>query len=217
MLRTQAKKRIPSMKNGILIAIEGIDGSGKSTLARNLEEALFNQGHSVVRTQEPSHTSLGKQLRSILHNQETPLARKAEFLLFAADRAQHFQDVVLPALAKGKIVISDRMADSSLAYQGYGRHLSKDMIKMVNDWVMETRHPDYIIYLKLDPAHAARRIQSRGEPLSAFEQEKNDFQCRISHGFDEMYAMKNNVIVLDATKSEFDLQQDALRALKTLL
>jgi dTMP kinase len=201
------------MKTGKLITIEGIDGSGKSTLARNLAARLEERSFKVRLTKEPSSTNLGQKLRAILQNQQPPLCSKAEYLLFAADRAQHFYEIVLPSLAQGDIVISDRMADSSLAYQGYGRGLDKDMITTINSWTMESRAPDYVLYLKISTQNAFNRIHIRGESLSTFEKEKADFQTRLREGFDEIFSKRNNVIVLDATQTQEELCNEALAAL----
>src|SRR3972149_5899470 len=122
----------------MLITLEGIDGSGKSTLAKKMADTL----HNVVLTKEPGGSALGKKLREILQMQPVPITPIAEFLLFAADRAQHFDEVVIPALEQNKIVISDRMADSSLVYQGYGRGINMENIKLVNKWVMQDITPD---------------------------------------------------------------------------
>src|SRR5438067_1616217 len=109
---------------GMLITIEGIDGSGKSTLAKNLYQHLIANDVDALLTREPGATPLGKALRTILQEKNVAVCDQAEYLLFAADRAQHFKDTIIPALAKGTVVISDRMADSSLVYQGYGRGLN---------------------------------------------------------------------------------------------
>ena len=111
------------LKHGILIAVEGIDGSGKSSFAKNLTEFFTSHDIATCLTKQPGGTPLGKQLRHILQTQSVPLCSKAEYLLFAADRAQHMHEVIAPALQEKKIVISDRLADSSIIYQGYGRGL----------------------------------------------------------------------------------------------
>src|SRR5690348_7272425 len=106
---------------GMLITIEGIDGAGKSSLIQHLIPLLTPLVPAIKATKEPGGSQLGVELRRLLQYPTTPIAPRAEYLLFAADRAQHFHDVVIPALKEGALVISDRMSDSSLAYQGYGR------------------------------------------------------------------------------------------------
>lgn len=188
-------------KNGLLIAIEGIDGSGKSSLAKALKTSLEKLGRNVVLTQEPGATKLGKKLRTILHEEKESLCDKAEFLLFAANRAQHFEELVIPALEKGNIVISDRMADSSVAYQGYGRGLDIEKIMYINSWAMNGIEPDLVFYLKIDQQTAMQRITSRGETLTSFEKEKELFWKKVSEGYEELFKSKRNVITLDSNLS----------------
>lgn len=186
------------LTRGILIVVEGIDGAGKSTLTKGIYEHLIAHNFSCHVTREPGATVLGKQLRAMLHDRDFQMGYQAEFLLFAADRAQHFQEIVVPALDQKKIVISDRMADSSLVYQGYGRELDITMIKKINDWVMQSIVPDITIYLRLSPEKAAERLNARPGSKSSFEKEHASFMQRVADGFDEIYAGRDDVIVLDA-------------------
>ena len=163
------------LRRGILIAIEGIDGSGKTTLAHDLTTSLSEQHFSVVLTKEPGGSQVGKVLREILQAQQMPLTPKAEYLLFAADRAQHFEEVIIPALQNNSMVISDRLADSSVVYQGYGRGLDINMIKTVNHWAMNAIEPDLVFYLRISPEKARERLHKRKETLTAFEQEQATF------------------------------------------
>jgi dTMP kinase len=186
------------MQHGRLITIEGIDGSGKSSVAQCLVKCLEERGRTVLLTKEPGGTELGGTLRTILHTQKDRVGDVAEFLLFAADRAQHFEQIIIPALAKGTIVISDRMADSSLAYQGYGRGLDREMIKKINAWAMQYQAPNIVLYLRLDPASARERVRARHQALTSFEREGVDFWQRVSSGYEEIFAARQNVITLDA-------------------
>ncbi len=196
----------------MLICIEGIDGSGKSTLAKQLADSLQKDGHTVVLTKEPGGSALGKQLREILQIQPVPINPISEFLLFAADRAQHVTEVIKPALAQGAIVITDRMEDSSLVYQGYGRGIDKEKIKEVNSWAMQGITPDITLYVAIDSATAAARIQQRTS-LSAFEKEQIDFVERLIFGFTEIYRNKKNVITLDGTQAPEQVTRNARKAL----
>lgn len=192
-------------KNGYLITIEGIDGSGKSTLCQGLWAALASAHHEVLVTREPGGSDLGKHLRALLHEQTIQLNAKAEYLLFAADRAQHIASVVKPALDQGKIVISDRMGDSSLAYQGYGRGLDCQMIKEVNSWAMNGIEPDLILYLKLPISYAIERIKKTRPQLTSFEKEADAFWYRVADGFEEIFKEKKQVLTLDALAQPQDL------------
>lgn len=187
---------------GKFITIEGIDGSGKSTLSIPLKGYIEKwTGRSVQLTKEPGGSQLGQQLRSILQTQPDPICDKAEYLLFAADRAQHFEQVILPALEQGKIVISDRWADSSVAYQGYGRGLDVNTIKTINAWATNNLVPDLTFYIKIDTKTAMTRVMLRNQKLTYFEQEKVDFWDRAVRGYEELYASRNNVIYLDGNST----------------
>jgi dTMP kinase len=187
------------VQRGRLITIEGIDGSGKSSVAQCLIKFLGQRGHPVLLTKEPGGTELGNTLRTILHTQKDRVGDVAEFLLFAADRAQHFEQTVIPALNKGMVVISDRMADSSLAYQGYGRGIDRTMIQRVNAWAMQNNTPDLVLYLRVDPMRAHERVRGRKETLTSFEQEARAFWQRVIMGYEEIFASRSNVTTIDAT------------------
>ena len=199
---------------GKLISLEGIDGSGKSTLVKALSDKIRQLGHSVVLTKEHGGTPLGLQLRSLLHLRTNPMCDKSEFLIIAADRAQHFQQVVIPALAGGNLVISDRMNDSSMAYQGYGRGLDLAMIRTVNSWVMDNIKQDLIFFLDIDPQVALKRVLKRNEQLTAFEQEKLDFWQRVRAGYQEIFKGRLEVVTLDGTQSQEVLLAQALKIIK---
>jgi dTMP kinase len=183
---------------GSLISIEGIDGSGKTTLAHRLAQALHERNIKTLLTLEPGGTKLGTSLREILHGQKSVVCDKAEFLLFAADRAQHFKQIITPALHDGIYVIADRLADSSLAYQGYGRGLDCNMITTINKWAMGDIVPDLTIYLRINPEAALARVHGRKEQLTSFEQEKLAFWERVTEGYETIFANRDNVVILDA-------------------
>lgn len=208
---------MPALKRGVLIALEGIDGSGKSTLAKNLSQHLSNSSFPVFQTQEPGKTALGKLIKPVVQQKNIPLCAKAEFLLFAADRAQHFNELVMPALDKNMLVISDRMADSSLAYQGYGRGLDLTTLANINAWAMETRNPDLVLYVKITPEQARDRILQRGIPLSSFEQEREQFIQTLYDGFNALFAQRSNVITLDGMLNKEDLTHRATERIITWL
>lgn len=176
-------------QRGILIAIEGIDGSGKSTFARHLYDALQQTYSHVKLTKEPGDTQAGKKIRELVQNQQEPLDPIAEFLLFAADRAEHFSKMILPLLKENYIIISDRLADSSLAYQGYGRGLDKKMIKTINKWAMQDIKPDLTIFIKVPVETALERIEKRNETISTFE--KKEFLEKVENGFEKIYTSES--------------------------
>lgn len=206
------------LKQGILISVEGIDGSGKSTLALNLNQKLREQYASVTLTKEPGDSKLGLQLRTLLQEKPVPVCAKAEYLLFAADRAQHMVETVEPALEKKSIVISDRMADSSLVYQGFGRGLSVTVLDTINRWAMNDRPPDLTLYVTIPIDLALDRIQKRNKPLTSFEQDmQTSFTQKLLTGFDTIFSARDNVITLDGTKTPEQLTSDALKAVEQWL
>ncbi len=195
-------------KSGMLIACEGIDGSGKSTLAKALFAHFSAQHIPVLLTKEPGGTLFGMQLRSILQDPMVKRCSKAEFLLFAADRAQHFQEVIMPALASGTLIISDRLADSSLVYQGFGRGLDHAMIEQINMWAMNNHKADITIYLRVTAQTAFDRITQRNEKATAFEQESKDFFNRLINGFDTLYANRSDVLIIDGATTQEEIAQE---------
>lgn len=199
-------------QNGLLIAIEGIDGSGKSTLAQRLFEHIVLTRKALL-TKEPGDSELGKKIRAIVQQQDVPVCPKAEYLLFAADRAQHFEEVVIPALLTGTIVLSDRMADSSLVYQGFARGLDINIIRTVNTWAMNNRTPDITLFVRVDPATARERLCARNETLTAFEREQEAFMQKVHDGFCSLYQNRNDVILINGEHDEQTVLHDALQAL----
>jgi dTMP kinase len=203
-------------QTGLLIAIEGIDGSGKSTLAKRLFNYM-QQTRKALLTKEPGDSALGKKIRTIVQEQDLPICPKAEYLLFAADRAQHFDEVVIPALASGTTVISDRMADSSLVYQGFARGLDISIIKAVNTWAMNDRMPDITLFVSVDPEKARERLVARNEKLTAFERENISFMQKVHEGFCALYQNRNDVILINGENDEETVFHATLQALKKRL
>lgn len=207
------------MNKGKYIVIEGIDGCGKSVLTSNLVTLLKRQASStgILITKEPGGTELGKTLRAMVNQRKASLCDKAEFLLFAADRAQHIASVIVPALEQGTVVISDRSFISSIAYQGFGRGLDHAMITRVNEWVLGGLQPDVIVYLELDPAVAHARIEARNEVRTAFEKEQHNFWARVRAGFDACCAQYPQMVKIDATLPPEEVAQRAFNAVKKIL
>ncbi|MBN2267493.1 MAG: dTMP kinase [Candidatus Babeliaceae bacterium] len=202
---------------GLLIVFEGIDGAGKTTLLTHVADILYQAGFKVVQTRQPGGTPLGERIRSILHDSPDRPCPLSEFLLFAADRAQHLEEIVRPALEMGKIVLSDRFADSSAAYQGAGRGVSSDFIGLVNDEATGGIHPDLTIYVRLDPKIAAQRLVGRPEKQTAIEREPLEFFTRIASWFDTHYGDRDDVLMLDAQDSPSELGRTAAARISTLL
>jgi dTMP kinase len=191
---------MPQLTRGILIALEGIDGSGKTTLAHNLHTLLQQRGFDTILTKEPGDSQLGKEIRELVQTQNIPITPRAQYLLFAADRAQHFAELIIPALARNKLIISDRLSDSSLAYQGYGNGLDLDMLKTINNWTMDSITPDITIFVRIPVEIALERCNKRGS-LSAYEKRENFLQS-VNEGFESLYKNRNNVIIVDGTQPQ---------------
>jgi dTMP kinase len=167
--------------SGFFIALEGGDGAGKSTQAEALADWIRDKGHEVVLTREPGATPVGKRLRSILLDVSSQgLSHRAEALLYAADRAEHVDTVVRPALERGAVVISDRYIDSSVAYQGAGRDLSPTEIARISRWATNGLVPHLTVLLDVAPETARERFTEAPDRL---ESEPAEFHARVRSGF----------------------------------
>jgi dTMP kinase len=182
------------------IALEGAEGCGKSTHARLLGEAI-----GAVVTRETGGTAIGQRLRAILHDTTvTDLDDHAETLIVAADRAQHMAEVVRPALASGRHVVSDRSVYSTLAYQGYGRGLPLDELRRINVWAMGGIWPDLVILLTVPAEVTADRLRKR--QLDRFERAGDEFYRRVDDGFAALAAAeRDRWAVIDATQPKEDV------------
>lgn len=201
----------------MFISFEGTEGVGKTTLIRKLHEHFLVQGSEVVLTREPGGTPLAEQIRSLLLsvNHEEQMSHDTELLLMYAARAQHLSQVILPALKANKIVLCDRFADSSFAYQCAGRGLSRDKLQLLNQNFV-AKMPDITFWLDAPIEMGMRRAQERGA-LDRFEQEKLSFFEQVRSGFQEIYQLQpERMKRLDATQTPEQVFQDALNDLKML-
>lgn len=169
--------------NSLFLTFEGPDGCGKSTQARLLAEKLRSQGYDVFLTREPGGTSLGEAVRELLLGKEYELTSSAEALLYAAARAQHVEEKIRPALAKGQIVICDRFVDSSLAYQGYGLGLSLQRLREINLFATSGLEPDLTILLDLDPQIGLARARAGRGQTDRIEERDGAFHKQVREGF----------------------------------
>lgn len=175
--------------SGRWIALEGGEGCGKSTQARMLAESL-----DAVLTREPGGTATGERIRAIfLDARDVHIDARAEALLVAADRAQHVEEVVLPALAGGRDVVSDRSVWSSIAYQGAGRGLDTEELLRLNRWACRGRFPDVVVLIEV-PAGVARA--RTGGPRDRMEAAGEDFHRRVAEGFSAL-AVEHGWVVVD--------------------
>lgn len=151
----------------LFVTFEGPEGSGKTTQIERLRDALQARGHRIIYTREPGGTAIGEQIRNVLHSMHNvAMLPNTEALLYTAARAQHVGQVIAPALARGQVVICDRYAESTMAYQGYGHGLDLDVLEALTQFATGGLRPDLIIYLDLDVdvgLQRKRRDQERGE------------------------------------------------------
>ena len=188
------------MSDGVFISFEGVDGAGKTTQVERLAQFWQERGREVVVTREPGGTSLGKRIRELLlADPNETITPRAEALLFAADRAQHVEQIIRPALERGAIVITDRYLDSSLAYQSGGRELTADDVKHLSMWATNSLLPRRTYLLDVDPrvsharlTHEEDRVESAGE----------NFQQRTRRAFLQLAeADPERFLVIDATQT----------------
>lgn len=202
----------PAFAAGRFLSIEGGEGAGKTTLARRLAAELEAHGASVVRTRDPGGTHAGRAIRALLLDQPRPLCPEAEVALFFADRAQNLHEVIEPALEAGRTVIADRFTDSTLAYQGGGRGISRELILAVDRAITGGRRPDLTLVLDLPVEVGLARL----ERLDRIEREAVDFHERVRQAFLRIAGEDSGrVEVLDATTSPDDLfraARDLVRA-----
>jgi dTMP kinase len=194
---------------GLLITAEGIDGAGKTELITRLSTLLTQRGCSVIVTKEPGGTHIGKMLKKVLLEEEKECHPRVEFLLFAADRAEHFSHLIIPALKRGDIVISDRMADSALAYQGYGRGLSTELIQTVNKWAMHDIEPDMTFFVDVPVEVALQRRAKRAHTVSTMEREGSAFWHRVRAGYQTLAQTNKRFVTLDGTQTPDILAESA--------
>jgi dTMP kinase len=182
--------------HGVFVCLEGGEGSGKSTQSGLLRDALTAQGYTVLLTFEPGDTQVGRELRRIVLDPQTgELADKTEALLYAADKAEHVERVVRPALARGEVVITDRYVDSTLAYQGAGRALDVAEVEQVARWATGDLRPHLTVVLDLEPSAGLGRFEGRDR----IEGESLDFHERVRGAFVAMAkADPDHYLVLDA-------------------
>jgi len=200
---------------GFLCVLEGIDGSGKTTLARKLQSLLASTQINSTVTKEPGATELGAQLRNIILEKTAPTCSMAQFLLFAADRAQHFNELIIPQLDAGALIISDRMSDSSLAYQGYFKGLDMQMINTINAWCMHNITPDIIFYLRIQAKDAIERIKKSRAISDKFEEEIIERMQVLVDAFDTIFATRSNVIIIDALQDQDALADQIFKIIMT--
>jgi dTMP kinase len=225
MMGMERRSQGEPKRRGRLISFEGLDGSGKTTQMHLLEQWFQSRALSYVRTREPGGTPLGKELRQLLlHRPDLVIAPLAEVFLFQADRAQHFTSVILPALATGTHVITDRCLDSSIAYQGIARGVGAALVEQLSLIATGGLVPDLTILLDLDPRLASTRTaraQDRsGESfeLTRFDREQEQFHQRLRQAFLMLaHTYPERIKVIDAMQSPQQIYQQIIAQVEPLL
>ena len=206
------------MKNGVFITFEGPDGSGKTTVSTAVVKMLQEAGYAVIYTREPGGSTIAEQIRNvILDPDNTKMDARTEALLYAASRRQHLVEIVLPALAQGVSVISDRFVDSSLAYQGCGRGLGMEDVFEINRFAIEDRMPDRTVFLDVSAETGMKRIASR-KFLDRLDQEDIAFHERVYNGYRQVIAKyPERIEIVDAEQDADKVIADAYSIVKGIL
>ncbi len=201
----------------LFITFEGPDGSGKTTQARLLAEYLESQGKPVLLTREPGGTVISEQIRDVvLSTRNQSIRHETEALLFSAARAQIVAELIRPALAAGKIVVCDRYADSTMAYQGYGLGLDLDALRAITRFATGGLVPDVTFYIDV-PAHVGLTRRQRGE-TNRLDQKDLDYHARVREGFLKMAREEpQRWIVIDGTRPVDQVQQEIRQKLEQKL
>ena len=203
------------MQKGLFITFEGADGCGKTTQINLLKDYLENKGYSVLLTREPGGKGLGEKIREILLNYDGIVADRCESFLFLADRAQNIEVIIKPAIEKGQIVLCDRHTDSSVAYQGYGRGLDIEQIKMLNNLATGGMQPDLTLVFDIDVETSMKRV---GNEKDRMESSGKEFFNRVRNGYLELAKNEpNRMKVVDSTVSIDEIHQEVIKIIKQYL
>lgn len=200
---------------GKLITLEGPEGSGKSTQARVLYDWLKDQGHDPLLTREPGGTELGRRIRDILLETGQDISPAAEILLYGADRAQHVEKVIAPALRQGRIVLCDRYMDSTTAYQGFARGLGPDFVCQVNRLAVGEFIPDLTLLYDVPVVEGLKRKMTRS--LDRIEMETLEFHEAVREGYLCIAETEARVRVIDARQDLDTVTRLSIEAVSTLL
>lgn len=206
------------VQRGLFFTFEGIEGAGKTSHARRLAQTLKKKGLKVVLTREPGGTHLGREIRRLLLSPRLSPTPRAELYLYLAERAQHVEETIRPALLEGSIVISDRYADGSVAYQGAARGLGVGWVRELSDWASGGLQPDLTFLLDAPVEVGLDRVRARGRDRDRLEREALSFHRRVRRGYLEIAAHAPERIRLIRTDGpREDVAARVLRAAVPLL
>ncbi|MDU4334301.1 MAG: dTMP kinase [Finegoldia magna] len=198
----------------MFITFEGPDGSGKSTIIQKVYDYLIENNYDVIKTREPGGSPIAEKIRNlILDTENTEMGYRTEALLYAASRAQHVEETILPALNESKIVLCDRFLISSLAYQGVGRDLGIENVRKINEFAINGVFPDFVLFFDVDPITTLKRKSSL-DTADRLEKEGNNFHERVYNGYKEILNSEKNIEIIDATQSVEDVFNQCIKVLK---
>jgi dTMP kinase len=207
---------VRSSPRGLFLAFEGVEGSGKSTQVRLLADALRTRGLGVVVAREPGSTRLGERIReTVLGSVDLAVPPRSELFLMLAARAAFVEQVVRPGLSAGNVVIADRFELSTLAYQGAGRGLPLDQVRMCNRFATGDVQPDATVLLELDPAEGGRRQAEAGKAPDRMEREALEFHRRVAAGYQALAAEVKGLLRVDAGGSVAEVHHSVVERLKS--
>ncbi len=202
----------------MFISFEGGEGAGKTTQAKKLVSYLKDSGYRVTHTREPGGTVLGEKLRQVLQDTSSEVTPQAELMLYAADRAQHIEQVIMSALEAQEVVVCDRYCDATVAYQGYGRGLDLHMIERLNAWVTKGLFPDVTFLLDIAPEDGLARIMRDRRPLDRLEREQLDFHKRVRGAYLKLAGKQpKRFRIIDANQDVFTVSEHIIREITSLL
>ncbi|HCB49968.1 MAG TPA: dTMP kinase [Chloroflexi bacterium] len=203
----------------MFITFEGSEGSGKSTQINMLAAYLRQQGYEVLVTREPGGTHIGEQVRQCLHDvKNKEMTAAAEVLLYSASRSQLVREVIVPALENGVIVISDRYADSTMAYQGYGRQLDLDALGTITYFATGGLKPDLTILFDIDVEEGLSRRSIGGVEMNRMDLQEIAFYKRVRNGYMELVKQEpERWVIVDAGRPLDEIQNDVRRSVKAKL
>ena len=202
-----------------MLVFDGSNGAGKTTVIKSVEQHLLSKGYEVLLTREPGGTPIGEKIREVILDPSTPeMSFMTELMLFGAGRAQHIQEKIIPALAQGKIVISDRFDAATYSFQHFARGIDLDTITKINDLALAGFAPDLNIILDLDPVEGLKRVHSRGEGLDRLEDEKLDFLVKARNGYlTQAKQRPEKFSVVDAAQSKEAVLANVISIVDALL
>lgn len=205
------------MKQGKFITLEGIDGAGKSTQLAWIVELLRRAELTPVVTREPGGTALGEQLRALLLDKTMTMHAETEALLMFAARREHLDKLILPALAQGQWVISDRFTDASFAYQGGGRELDSNRLAILEQWVQGALQPDVTLYFDV-PVEVGQQRVSQIKSVDRFEKEQADFFQRVRAAYlDRVRQFPDRIKIIDSSRCLAEVKAAVEQTLQPLL